>query len=272
TIAHLLKKTLPNNIIAFARDEQKAQALKAQGIEVRLGHFDDPASLDRAMQGVEKVLLISGLDHNRVQQHKNIVDAALKAGVKQIAYTGISMRDVNTSVIKPFLNNHFETEDYIKESGLAYTFLRNTLYLDGIPMFAGAQVFDTGIYLPAGDGKVPYALRDEMAEAAANVLLQSGHENRIYEITGGDSYSFEEVAKVLAGLSGKPVTYTDADATTFPDTLKEVGVPEFLIPIIAGFAGDIKNHQYEQVSSDLEMLLGRKPTSLGEGLMGVYNF
>lgn len=272
TVEHLLKSTTANNIVAFARDENKAEHLKEKGIEVRIGTFDDTASLDKAMQGIDKVLLISGIDQNRLQQHKNVVDAAKKAGVKHIAYTGVSLKDVKTSAIKPFMESHFQTEDYIKESGLTYTLLRNNLYADGIPFFAGEKVLETGIYLPSANGKVPYALRKEMGEAAANVLLQNGHENKTYEIAGNDLYSYEDVAKTLSELSGKTVSYTDADATTFPEQLKQFGVPEIGVIIVSGFSADIKNKQYEIVTNDLEKLLGRKPTNLKDSLKQIFNF
>src|SRR5690606_1690766 len=134
---------------------------------------------------------------------------------RSIVYTGVSLKDVNTSAIKILMESHFQTEDYIKDSGLAYTFLRNTLYTDVIPMHVGEKVFETGILLPAGNGKVPYALRREMGEAAAKVLLQNGHENRTYEITGSELYSYTDVAQTLSELSGKSIAYTDVDATAF---------------------------------------------------------
>jgi NAD(P)H dehydrogenase (quinone) len=271
TIEHLLKNTTADKIVAFARDEDKAKILKEKGIEVRIGNYDDTASLDRAMKGIEKVLLISGVDPNRLQQHKNVVDAARKAGVKHVTCTVVSLKNINTSAIKDFMESHFQTEEYIKESGLTYALLRNTLYTDGIAMFAGENVFESGIFLPTGNGRVPFALRREMGEAAANVLLRDGHENKTYNITGNDLYSYEDVAKTLSELSGKNIVYTDADAATFPDKLKGFGVPEIAVFIIAGFSADIKNHQYEIVSKDLEKLLGRKPTSLKEGLKEIYN-
>ncbi len=270
TIEHLLKNTESNNIVAFARDENKAKYLKEKGVEVRIGTFDDTSSLDKAMQGIDKVLLISGADQNRLQQHKNVVDAAKKAGVKHIVYTGVSLKDVNTSAIKSFMESHFHTEDYIKESGITHTILRNNLYADGIPFFVGEKVLETGIYLPSADGKVPYALRREMGEAAANVLLQSGHENKTYEIAGNELYSYNDVAKILSELSGKSVTYTDIEASEFTEQLKQIGVPEIGIFIAAGFSADIKNHQYEIVTNDLEKLLGRKPTNLKDSLKEFY--
>ena len=269
-IDQLLKHTDPKNIAALVRDESKATHLKDKGVSIRLGSFDDVASLDKAMNGVEKVLLISGLDAERFQQHKNVIDAAKRAGVQQLAYTSVSMKDFNNSAIKSLMESHFQTEDYLKASGLSYTILRNTLYMDGITSFAGEHVLETGINLPSASGKVPYALRREMGEAAANALLQAGHENKTYEITGSALYSYGDVARELSDLSGKTVVYNDVDAETFPAHLKELGVPDIGIFIVSGFSADIKNGQYELVGNDLEHLLGRKPASLHDGLKEIF--
>src|SRR5690606_29401490 len=136
--------TKVHNIVALARDENKINSLKEKGIEVRLGTFDDTTSLDKALQGIDKILLISTGDPNRFLQHKNVVDAAKKAEVKFIAYTSVPLKDLNTSAAKFLLESHFQTEDYIKVSGLAYTFLRNNIYADMIPMYVGEKVFETG--------------------------------------------------------------------------------------------------------------------------------
>lgn len=271
-VAHLLKKTEAKNIVALARNEEKAAGLKAQGVAVRIGDLDDAASLDRAMEGIEKVLLISTVDPHRYEQHKRVVDAAKKAEVKHIAYTSVAMNDVEGSAIKALMGSHFQTEDYIKQSGLKYTLLRNSLYADILPMFVGEQVFDNGVYIPAGDGKVPYALRREMGEAAANVLLGSEHENKVYNIAGGESYSYADIAATLSKLSGKEVSYTDADAATYPQQLKEAGAPDEVVFLVSGFAADTKAHRFEVVGSDLAALLGRQPASLYDSLKELYNF
>ena len=126
-IPNLLKKTSAERIAALVRDESKASALKEKGVDIRVGSYDDRASLDRAMQGIEKVLLIAGTDEDkRLQQHQNVVDAAKKAGVKYIAYTSRNLKDPNTLANK-LMNGHFQTEDYIKECGLNYVLFSQCL-------------------------------------------------------------------------------------------------------------------------------------------------
>lgn len=271
TIHSLLKKKPASQVAALVRDADKAAALAERGVAIRVGDYDDTDSLDRAMQGVEKVLLIAGTDEeNRVQQHKNVVDAAKKAGVPFIAYTSRTLKDRST-MANLLMEGHFLTEDYIIASGLRYALFRNVLYMDAIPQFVGASVFDTGIHLPAGEGKVPFALRDEMGEAMANVLATDSRGSTIYNLTGSAGYSFADVAAVLTDLSGKSVAYSPTEPSVFATQLAGRGVPDIIVQRVIGFLTDIKNGQEADVYPDLENLLGRKPVSLWEGLKGLYN-
>jgi NAD(P)H dehydrogenase (quinone) len=271
-INHLLEKTSANQIAAFVRDENKASALKEKGVDIRVGSYDDPVSLDNAMQGIEKVLLIAGTDEeNRLRQHQNVVDAAKKVGVQYIAYTSRNLKDPSTLVNK-LMVGHFQTEDCIKASGLNYVLFRNVLYMDTIPQFVGGErVFDTGINLPTGDGRVAFALRSEMGEAIAKVLLESDRSNRIYQLTGSESYSFDDVAVTLTDLSGKEVNYTPAEKSVFEAQMKDRGTPEIMVQRVVGFLTDIKNGQEAEISPDLKNLLGRKPASLKAGLKVLFN-
>jgi NAD(P)H dehydrogenase (quinone) len=271
-ITNLLKKTSASQIAALVRDESKAAALKERGVDIRVGSYDDRASLDKAMQGIEKVLLIAGTDEdNRLRQHQNVVDAAKKAGVQCIAYTSRALKDRNTLANK-LMEGHFQTEDYIKECGLEYILFRNILYMDTIPQFVGGgKVFDMGINLPTGQGRVPFALRSEMGEAIAHALLESGGDNPIYTLTGSESYSFDDVAATLTDLSGKKVSYTPAEKSVFAAQMKDRGTPELMVQRVVGFLTDTKNGQEADVSPDLENLLGRKPVSLKQGLKVLFN-
>lgn len=270
-IEKLSEKIPTDQIAALVRDASKAEHLTAKGINVRVGDYHNAESLEAAFQGVEKLLLISSNDFNdRLGQHKKVVDAAVKAGVKHLFYTGVTMNDINSSPLKAFLEDHYLTENHIKASGLTYTFLENGLYAEVIPLFLGENVTETGVFFPAGEGKVAFASRRDLGEAAANVLLGNGHENQTYRLTGAVAYSFEEVAQLLSELSGKNVKYISPEPEVFVETLKQFGLPEHIIQMSLGFASGMKNNDFDKSFDTLEKLLGRKPTTLKDFLKEAY--
>lgn len=269
-ISQLNKVSSKDQFAIFARDEKKAIKYKEQGIEVRLGDFNQISSLGHAFEGITKLLLISTMEFNRFEQHKNVIDAAKIAGVKHIIYTGLAIQDIETSNVKDLMQSHFDTEKYIQASGLDFTFARNTMYTDAIPQIIGEAVFDTGIYLSGGDGKVPYTLRREMGEAIANILVQDNHENKTYNITGDVAYSYADIAQTLGELSHKKIDYIDLDETVYEQFLIDLHLPEFLVYLTKGTVVDIKQHQYEVNNSDLKTLLGRPPLDLKSALKELY--
>lgn len=270
-IKTILKKIPTKQISIITRNEEKRAELETKGFNAYLGSYDDVLALEKAMDGVDTVLLISSGDQgNRMQEHKNVVDTAEKMGVKCIAYTSRSLRDRSTLANKLMLE-HFDTEDYIKASGLKYTIFRNILYMDTISQFIGGKMaLERGIFLPADDGKVAYALRSEMGEAMANVLLNEECENRIYNFTGDQLYSFYDIATALTELSGKVVKYNNVEVDVFVGMMKQRNLPAPAIKKIVDFITDIKNNQEAEISSDLEFELGRKPTQLKEGLKKLF--
>lgn len=197
-ISQLVNTTSKDQFAIFARDEKKAEVYKNQNIEIRIGDFNQILTLGHAFTGITKLLLISTMEFNRFEQHKNVIDAAKMAGVKHIIYTGLAIQNIETSNVKDLMHSHFETEQYIQASGLDFTFVRNTMYTDAIPLIVGESVFEQGLFLPGGNGKVPYVLRREMGEAIANLLVQDHHENKTYNITGDVAYSYEDIAQILS--------------------------------------------------------------------------
>lgn len=269
-VSHLKQHLSLDQFAVLARNTDKAQAYVKQGIEVRLGDFDEPENLVKAFAGVSKLLLISTMNMNRLQQHKNVVDAAKQAGVRHIIYTGLAIQDIQTSAVKDLMISHFETEDYIRESGLLYTFARNTMYAEAIPQIIGENVVKTGISVAGGEGKVPYVTRAELGEAIANLLHQTGHENQIYNLVGSQAYSYQDIADLLEEMKQTTVSYQDLPVQNYRELLQNIGLPDFLIYLTHGTVLDIANHQYEVASTDLEKLLGRKSAPLKKYLTTIY--
>ena len=269
-IETLLKNIPAQNISALVREEEKIVEIQAKGITVFQGDYDNVFALESAMANVDTVLLISAGDQgDRMQQHRNVIDTAKKSGVKNIAYTSRAMRNRET-LAHQLMEEHFLTEDYIKKSGLNYTIFRNTLYMDVLPLFVGKKVFETGIFQPAGDGKVTFALRKEMGEAMANVLSNEDCKNKTYKFTNNEAYSFYDIAKALTTLSGKKVKYHPVDISTFQERMKPTGIPESMLQKVVEFNTDIKNGQEDEITNDLENKLGRKPATLKEGLKTLF--
>lgn len=269
-VTQLLKKSNSSQFVVTSSNPEGVQKLAAQGLQARLANFSNPKSLNEAFKGIDKLLLISTMEQNRFEQHKNVVDAAKAQGVKHIIYTSLAIKDIQTSGVKDLMISHFQTEDYIKASGLTYTILRNTMYADALTQILGPNAVNQDINLPGGDGKVPYALRREMGEATANLLLQDGHENKTYDITGSHSYGYQDVATALSNISGKEIKYNNISEDDLKNVLKQIGFPDFVIYLHAGTIYDIKTHQYEIESKSLADLLGRPTASLSQFLKELF--
>lgn len=272
TIESLISNGIPaNEIVALVRDEKKATDLINLGVEIRTGNYNDYTSLKDAFEGIEKLLLISSSEMvDRLVQHKNVINAAKENDVKHIIYTGIDIKSFERTVIPHVSQIHKDTADYLKETGMTYTLLNNTLYADLIALFSGENVLESGIFFPAGNGKNPFVSRKEMGEAAAVVLSTTGHENKEYAITGNTAYSFSEIAEFLSDIAGKEVKYLQPDVTTYIEELVKAGIAKESASFLAGFGTAIGLNEFDTNRSDLETLLGRKPMDLREFLSVTY--
>nr|WP_296072279.1 SDR family oxidoreductase [uncultured Actinoplanes sp.] len=255
-IESLLAKGVPAaQIVGIGRQVDKLDGL---GITVERASYDDPQSLAAAFAGAEKVLFVSGSEvGKRVEQHRNVVDAAKNAGVRLIAYTSIPFADTTDMKLAA---DHLATERMIAESGVPYAFLRNSWYFENYNV---GRAIEHGIFGAAGDGKISAAPRADFAEAAAAVLAGEGHEGKVYEL-GGDAFTLAELAAEISRQSGKPVAYTNLTEEKYIEFLVGAGVPAPYAATLADSDRAASHGALEVPVADMESLLGRPVTPLAE--------
>jgi NAD(P)H dehydrogenase (quinone) len=239
----LLARGVPaKNLILVSRTPDTLASYAKQGATVRFGDFEKPESLAAAYAGGTRMLLISiGFSKTpRPQSHGRAIEAAKAAGVKQIAYTSwIALSKGDTSGLGA---DHSQTEEILKKSGVAYTFLRNSIYQDAIVAAAAKMVADGKAVAVPNENKIGYVTREDCAAAAVAVLSTPGHENKAYEITGPELLGQAEIAAAAGAVSGKAIPVVQPEPGAPPP--RAFGGPSASI-----------------VSGDVQKLTGRAPTS-----------
>lgn len=264
-VAETLLKTVPaENIVASVRNPEKAEALKARGVDVRHGDFDQPETLDTAFAGVERLLIVSadGDNDTRIRQHKAAVDAAVRAGVGFIVYTSVGDAENSSLFLAPV---HRATEEFIRESGIPYAFLRNNWYLENEAGSIQAVRAGAPWLTSAEDGKVGWATRRDYAEAAAAVLAGESRESAVYELSG-TPLTQAELAAIVGEVLGQEVAVQQVDDATYAKVMGEAGVPEAALPIVVAIQGAIRDGALDIESGDLAKLLNRPQTPIREGV------
>jgi NAD(P)H dehydrogenase (quinone) len=255
-LGRLVVQGLPHDqVVAAARTPEKAADL---GVEVREADYDRPETLAAAVAGADKVLLVSGNEPGkRVPQHRAVIDAAVRAGVRHLVYTSAPHADTTELVLAP---EHKATEEAIRASGIPFTFLRNGWYHENY-VDTIARAAETGELVgAAGAGRVASAARADFAAAAIAVLTGTGHENKVYELTGDVAWSFPELAAEIAAVAGTPVEYRDLSPEDFEKALIDAGTPPATAGFVAALERNIAAGTLADTPGELRALIGRPTT------------
>jgi NAD(P)H dehydrogenase (quinone) len=258
TLEKLKQRTDAKNIIAIARNAEK---IKNIGVSVREADYEEPEKLLSALQGVHTLLLISSTaPETRLRQHKNVIDAAKKAGVQKIAYTSVLHADSNHS---PLLTEpHFATENYLKQSGITYVILRNGWYNENYDTVLPAAVNYGAVLGAAGEGKVSAAARGDYAEAAAVVLTSSTYDNQALELGGDNAFTLAELAAEIAKQSGKAVAYKNVAEEEYIKALLSYQLPEAVAKMLGQAETAISKGNLYDESKTLSKVIGRPTTPI----------
>jgi NAD(P)H dehydrogenase (quinone) len=261
-IASLLKKIPAAGIVAAVRNVEKAQDLAALGVQVRQADYNRPESWDAALQGAGKVLLISSSEiGQRVAQHRNVIDAARRAGVKLLAYTSVLHAD--TSVLG-LAGEHRETETSIRASGVPFVLLRNGWYTENYAMGIPTALSLSAVYGCAGDGRISSAARADYAEAAATVLTTDNQAGKLYELAGDSAYTLSEFAAEISRQAGRAIGYVNLPEAEYRKALLGAGLPEFLAELLANSDTGVSKGALFDDGRQLSKLIGRPTTPLAE--------
>jgi NAD(P)H dehydrogenase (quinone) len=269
-LGHLIVEALlrdgvaPSDIVAGGRNLAKLDDLAAQGVRVATIDYNDPQTLTDALAGADTLMLVSASEPGkRVAQHKVAIDAAVAAGVTHIVYTSAPHATTSNLILAP---EHKGTEELIAASGIPATILRNGWYTENY-VRSVPQIVESGALVSSvGDGLVSSASRKDYADAAAVVLTTSGHEGKIYELSGDVAWSQAELAATIAEITGKNVAYTPVSTEQHAAILRSAGLDEGTVGFVTTLDANTRDGLIGETSGDLSKLIGRPTTPLAEGL------
>lgn len=251
------KSTSPSNIVALVRDPEKAKDL---GVEVRAFDYNKPEALEAQLKGIDRLLLISGSEiGKRVQQHENVIKAAKAAGIKLLAYTSLLHADSSPIFLA---SEHLPTEKILRASGITYAILRNGWYTENYTQSISQNITAGAVFGCAGQGRISAAARKDYAAAAAVVLTGEGHEFKIYELAGDESFTLSDLAAEISKQTGKKIVYNNLSEAELVEVLKNAGLPEQMAGAFASIDTHIANGALYDNSHQLSQLIGRKTTPL----------
>jgi NAD(P)H dehydrogenase (quinone) len=244
-------------LVSLVRSPDKAGTL---GVTVRQADYERPDTLGPALAGVDTLLLISGpVPGIRVAQHRNVIEAAKRAGVRRIVYTSALHADTSPLDVAP---DHRATEADLKAAGLEYTILRNGWYTENYASSIQGALVAGALLGSAGDGLISSATRADYAEAAAVVLTRAGHDGRTYELAGDEAWTLEDLAAEISRQTGRTIRYRNLPRAEYAQVLLGIGLPEALAHAIAGWDEAAAQGALFDGSRQLSRLIRRPTTPL----------
>lgn len=262
-IDELLKEMPAERIVAIGRGADKASDLTDRGVDFRQADYNAPETLAPALQGVDKLLLISGSEvGRRAAQHQAVIDAAGAQNIGFMAYTSILHADASPIGLA---EEHRATEAALAASGIPHVLLRNGWYCENYT--AGLPVaLEHGLIGCSGDGRISAATRADYAAAAARVLLDDGHAGKTWELAGDAAFTMTELAAEISRQSGQQVVYTDLSQADYQAALESAGLPDFIAAMLADSSACAGRDALYDDGRALSRLIGRPTTTIGEAV------
>lgn len=244
---------------AMVRDRNRANDIAAPNIEVVEGDFDRPNTLLTALTGVERAFLLTNSSERAEAQQIAFIDAARHSGVKHIVKLSQFAADASSPV--RFLRYHAAVEAALRASGMAYTFLRPNLFMQGLLNFRSTIASQSAFYAAVGNAKVSVVDVRDIAEVAVAALTETGHEGKIYDLTGPQALTHAEMADRLSAAIGRRIAFVDISPEAMCDTLLGVGFPVWQADGLLEDYAHYRRNEAATVMSGVHNAIAKEPRS-----------
>jgi uncharacterized protein YbjT (DUF2867 family) len=247
---------------ALVRNSSKAANLKELGVEIVEGDFDKPETLDAALKGTEKALMLPPTDLRAVELQRNFIEAAKRAGTKHIVKFSAMGADPDSPM--HIGRWHGETEKLLEVSGIPFTHLRPNAFMQNMLGFAPTIASQGVFYQPGGDAPVSHVDVRDIVAVAVKTLTEEGHTGKSYTITGSEALTFDQVAEKLSAAIGKPVKYVNVSPEDFKQSLMKWGQPDWLADTLNELYEMYRNGWGDEVTDVVTTVAKKQPISIDQ--------
>jgi NAD(P)H dehydrogenase (quinone) len=260
-VEYLKEEVGSASLVALVRNPEKAGE---HGIETRTFDYNKPEDLTGQLKGIDRLLLISSNEiGQRARQHKNVIEAAKKAGIKWLVYTSILHADSTTINLA---GEHLETEKLLKDSGIDYTILRNGWYTENYTGSIDGALAGGAFIGSAGTGKISSAARADYAEAAAIVLSDVNYKGKVFELAGDNAYTLSDLAAEISNQKNRTIPYKNLPEAEYAKILESFNIPKGFADAIASWDVSASKGDLFDNSRQLSKLIGRPATTMAESV------
>ena len=245
---------------ALVRDAEKAADIAALGAELVVGDVADREFLSMALSGVDKAFLVLPNNEEQLTLENQFTDACAEAGVKHIVYLS-SLESVPENT-NPITQNHVNAENHIRESGMQWTMIRPTFFMQNFDTSAARIKEISKIIMPCGQGAVSTTDLRDVADVIVKVLTEPGHEGKSYDLTGSELLNFHEIAGKFSEVLGKEVEYIDQPLDEFAQILQSIGFSEWRVDAVCKELSGIAGGSVDHTTGTIQELLGRPPATI----------